>query len=257
MPRPRSRVGAERVRTGTTPAGLSRGGPFVKISILVVDDDPMMREMVESVGHVVETAESGSQGLEWAVSGDFSCVVGDVQMRELAGLEMLATLRRTKPETPVIPMTSIGAIGVAVEAMRLGAHDFVTEPFQAEQLLLAIDRALETRALRDENDRLHAATECAGSFGDLVGKSLAMKEIYALNRKIALDGGKVPISGERGTCKDVVARTIHLSGVRAERPLVPTSCTAMPEGFLESELFGHVRGASTGAHSDKKASSRV
>jgi len=228
----------------------------VKRNVLVVDDDPNMREMVSDLlserGFEVVLAESGAAALEVAEVSDFDCMLSDVQMPGMTGIELLGAMREKHPETPAILMTSFGTIEVAVEAMRHGAHDFVTKPFQAEQLLLTLERALATRQLEDENRRLRAAVERTASFGDLVGKSHAMNEIYALIRKISTNRSNVLITGESGTGKEVVARTIHMTGNRADKPFVPINCTAMPEGLLESELFGHVRGAFTGAHSNKK-----
>lgn len=226
-------------------------------SILVVDDDPVMREMVgellDASGHPSVLAGSAEEALAAIDEGtDYGCVVSDVQMPGMNGLELLGALRERCPQTPVVLMTSFGSIEVAVEAMRLGAHDFVTKPFQSERLLLTLERALENRELVDENKRLRAAAARAASFGELVGKSLAMNEIYALIRKIASNRSNVLITGESGTGKEVVARTIHVSGARGGKPFVPINCTAMPEGLLESELFGHVRGAFTGAHGNKK-----
>ena len=240
------------------PAAKARreGKPVIR-KILVVDDDPVMREMVEEMlsshGHPVVVAESAKQALELAdAEAELGCVVTDLQMPGMDGLELLGALRERHPATPVVMMTSFGSVETAVEAMRLGAHDFVTKPFQAERLLLTLERALENRALVEENRRLRAAAERTASFGDLVGKSLAMNEIYALIRKIANNRSNVLITGESGTGKEVVARTVHMTGARADGPFVPINCTAMPEGLLESELFGHVRGAFTGANSNKK-----
>ena len=228
----------------------------MKRKILVVDDDPVMREMVEDLlteaGYSAVVAASGASALEAASRVEFDCMVSDVQMPEVDGIELLGLMRERHPQTPVVLMTSFGTVEVAVEAMRLGAHDFVTKPFPPERLLLTIERALEARALESENRRLRAASERTARFGDLVGKSLAMNEIYALIRKIATNRSNVLIGGESGTGKEVVARTIHASGNRSEKPFVPINCTAMPEGLLESELFGHVRGAFTGAHQNKK-----
>ncbi|MEM9177677.1 MAG: sigma-54 dependent transcriptional regulator [Myxococcota bacterium] len=225
--------------------------------ILVVDDDPVMREMVEAMlsdnGLDVALAASAEEALEVAEAGsDFGCVLTDLQMPGMDGIGLLGALREHHPETPVVLMTSFGSVEAAVEAMRLGAHDFVTKPFQAERLLVTLERALENRALVDENRRLRAAAARTASFGDLVGKSLAMNEIYALIRKIANNRSNVLITGESGTGKEVVARTVHMTGARADGPFVPINCTAMPEGLLESELFGHVRGAFTGANANKK-----
>jgi DNA-binding NtrC family response regulator len=215
-----------------------------------------MREMVcdqlEANGYEAVAAESGEAALEALAARDFDCALSDVQMPGMDGLALLGAMRERHPETPVVLMTSFATIEVAVEAMRLGAHDFITKPFESERMLLTLERALEKRELQDENRRLRAAVERAASMGDLVGKSLAMNEIYALIRKIADNRSNVLITGESGTGKEVVARTIHVTGNRSDKPFVPINCTAMPEGLLESELFGHVRGAFTGAHSNKK-----
>jgi DNA-binding NtrC family response regulator len=228
----------------------------VERTILVVDDDPVMREMVSDLlasdGLDAVLADSGKDALDKASEREFSCVLTDLQMPGMDGLELIGALRERYPETPVVMMTSFGSIETAVEAMRLGAHDFVTKPFERQTLLLTLERALESRELQDENRRLRAAVERTASFGDLVGKSVAMNEIYALIRKIAANRSNVLITGESGTGKEVVARTIHFTGDRADQAFVPINCTAMPEGLLESELFGHIRGAFTGAHSNKK-----
>jgi len=232
------------------------GRRSVKSSILLVDDDPAMREMVEDLlsaaGHDVTTAANGVEAIGAVDGRGFDCILSDIQMPEMDGLSLLGALRERSPETPVVLMTSFGSIETAVEAMRLGAHDFVTKPFESERVKLAIERALATRRLEDENRRLRAAVERTASFGELVGKSLAMNEIYALIRKVAGNQSNVLITGESGTGKEVVARTLHRVGRRADTPFVPINCTAMPEGLLESELFGHVRGAFTGADRDKK-----
>jgi DNA-binding NtrC family response regulator len=149
-------------------------------------------------------------------------------------------------------MTAFGSIDSAVEAMRGGAFDYITKPFKTDAVLGALGRALERRALEGENRRLRRALERASSFGDLIGASPAMQEIFALIRKIAHSRGSVLITGESGTGKEVVARTVHLTSASKQGPFVPINCTAMPEGLLESELFGHVRGAFTGAHTTKK-----
>ena len=228
----------------------------MKPLILVVDDEVSMREMVtdllEDQGYRVESAESGEQALEKIEAFEFACILTDLQMPGMDGHQLLGALRERCPDVPAVMMTSFGSIEVAVEAMRLGAHDFVTKPFDAAQLRVTIERALETRSLVEENRRLRAAVARSSSLGDLVGKSAAMNEIYALIRKIKGNTSNVLITGESGTGKEVVARTIHLTGVRSDKPFVPINCTAMPEGLLESELFGHVRGAFTGANSNKK-----
>jgi DNA-binding NtrC family response regulator len=149
-------------------------------------------------------------------------------------------------------MTAFGSIDSAVESMRAGAFDYITKPFKRSAIMAALLRALEHRNLQEENRRLRRAVDQTTSFGDLLGASPQMREIFALLGRIAHSSSNVLITGESGTGKEVVARTLHFTGARAQRPFVPINCTAMPEGLLESELFGHVRGAFTGAHTAKK-----
>jgi DNA-binding NtrC family response regulator len=209
-------------------------------------------DLLETRGYHVQTAGTGAEALEIAAAQEFACILTDLQMPGMDGMELLGALSERHPETPTVMMTSFGSIETAVEAMRVGAHDFVTKPFEPDRLALTLERALEKRELQEENRRLRAAVERTSSFGDLVGKSAAMNEIYALIRKIGSNGSNILITGESGTGKEVVARSIHFTGNRSDQPFVPINCTAMPEGLLESELFGHVRGAFTGAHSNKK-----
>ena len=225
-------------------------------SVLVVDDAPAMREMLVSLldesGIRARTAASADEALACARNGEFDAVLSDIRMPGKSGLELLAELRETRPETPVLLMTGFGSIDSAVEAMRLGAFDYVTKPFKREAVLASLERAFEHRALEQENRRLRRALDRTTSFGDLFGASPAMREIFALVRKISSSRSSVLITGESGTGKEVVARTIHFTGARASAAFVPINCTAMPEGLLESELFGHVRGAFTGAHTAKR-----
>jgi two-component system, NtrC family, response regulator HydG len=153
---------------------------------------------------------------------------------------------------PVLLMTAFGSIDSAVESMRAGAFDYITKPFKRGTVVAALSRAFAQRRLEQENRRLRRALDQTASFGGLIGQSAQMREIFALIRKISENSSSVLITGESGTGKEVVARTIHFTGARAERPFVPINCTAMPEGLLESELFGHARGAFTGAHVAKR-----
>ncbi len=224
--------------------------------VLVVDDDPsiltMTEDLLSEAGFEVGKCGSGREALERIHAHEWDVVLSDLQMPGVDGLELLAAVREHSPDTPVIIMTAFGTIQSAVDAMRAGALDFVTKPFRAGELLISLERAFERRALEQENRALRRAVARTSSFGELVGKSPAMNEIYALIRKIGVSRSHVLITGESGTGKEVVARTIHFSGSRSDKPFVPINCTAMPEGLLESELFGHVRGAFTGAHTNKK-----
>jgi DNA-binding NtrC family response regulator len=224
--------------------------------ILVVDDDRAMREMLSSLfkerGLWAEEAPSADAALALAAEQDFDVVLSDVRMPGLSGVELVGQLRRLRPATPVVLMTAFGSIDSAVEAMRSGAFDYLTKPFEPDAVILAVERALEHRALQQENEQLRRAVGQSASLGDLVGKSPAMREIFALIKRIAHSRSSVLITGESGTGKEVVARAIHFHGDRSEKPFVPINCTAIPEGLLESELFGHVRGAFTGAHASKR-----
>jgi DNA-binding NtrC family response regulator len=225
-------------------------------SVLVVDDEPAMREMLisllEEAGIDARGAGSADDALATSRERDFDAVLSDIRMPDKGGVELLGELRQTRPETPVILMTAFGSIDSAVEAMRDGAFDYITKPFKRGAVLAALERAFERRALEQENRRLRRALDRTSSFGDLYGASPAMHEIFALIRKIASSRSNVLVTGESGTGKEVVARTIHFTGSRAKAQFVPINCTAMPEGLLESELFGHVRGAFTGAHASKR-----
>jgi DNA-binding NtrC family response regulator len=224
--------------------------------LLIVDDDLAMREMLASLfkerGFAVEEAGTAESALERVADADFDVVLSDIQMPGHSGIELVGELRRLRPQTPVVLMTAFGSIDSAVEAMRAGAFDYITKPFEPDAVGLAVERALERRALEEENQRLRRAVDRTSALGDLIGQSPAMREIFALIRKIAHSRSSVLISGESGTGKEVLARTIHYHGGRAQKPFVPINCTAIPEGLLESELFGHVRGAFTGAHITKR-----
>ncbi len=225
-------------------------------SVLVVDDEPAMREMLvsllEEAGIDARGAGSADDALATSRERDFDAVLSDIRMPDKDGVVLLGELRQARPETPVILMTAFGSIDSAVEAMRDGAFDYITKPFKRGAVLAALERAFERRALEQENRRLRRALDRTTAFGDLYGASPAMHEIFALIRKISSSRSNVLITGESGTGKEVVARTIHFTGSRANAQFVPINCTAMPEGLLESELFGHVRGAFTGAHASKR-----
>ena len=225
-------------------------------TILIVDDDAAMRQMLESLfreqGYATVEAESAKAALECVRETEADVVLSDIKMPGRSGIEMVGDLRRVRPETPVVLMTAFGSIDSAVEAMRAGAFDYITKPFEPEAVLLTVERALERRALEEENRQLRRAVDRTSAFGDLIGESPAMREIFALIRKVAHSRSSVLITGESGTGKEVVARTLHYSGPRSNKPFIPINCTAIPEGLLESELFGHVRGAFTGAHATKR-----
>jgi DNA-binding NtrC family response regulator len=233
-------------------------------TLLVVDDDLAMREMLVSLfgerGFAVQQAASADEALERLRDVEYDVVLSDIKMPGVlsdikmpgrSGIEMVGEIREMRPETPVVLMTAFGSIDSVIESMRAGAFDYITKPFEPESVMLTIDRAIERRALEEENRRLRRAVDQTSAFGDLIGASPAMREIFALIRKVAHSRASVLITGESGTGKEVVARTLHYHGSRSANPFIPINCTAIPEGLLESELFGHVRGAFTGAHTSK------
>ncbi len=225
-------------------------------SILVVDDDSAMREMMvsmlESSGIRARAAASAPAALDALREEEFDVVLSDIRMPGKDGIELLGEIRELRPRTPVVLMTAFGSIDSAVAAMRAGAFDYIPKPFKRDEAMLVLERAFEHRELQSENERLRAAVDQTSAFGDLIGRSLAMREIFAMIRRIADNQSSVLITGESGTGKEIVARTIHFSGAHADKPFVPVNCTAIPEGLLESELFGHVRGAFTGAVTTKR-----
>ncbi len=223
---------------------------------LIVDDDDAMREMVASLlseeGFRTVDVDNAEKALELLRERDVDVVLSDIQMPGLSGIEMLGELRQIRASTPVVLMTAFGSIDSAIDAMRAGAFDYIRKPFRRDEVLVVLERALAQRELEDENRRLRRAVDETGSFGQLIGTSPAMRDIYALIRKIANNRSSVLITGDSGTGKELVARTIHFSGNRSEKAFIPINCTALPEGLLESELFGHVRGAFTGANASKR-----
>jgi len=224
--------------------------------LLVVDDDRAMREMLVSLfkerGVWVEEANSARAALESAAEHEFDVVLSDVRMPGLSGIDLVGQLHRIRPNAPVVLMTAFGTIDSAVEAMRAGAFDYITKPFEPDAVIFAVERAIEHAALARENEALRRAVQTTGSLGELIGTSAAMRDIIALIQRLGHSRASVLITGESGTGKEVIARTLHFHGARSEKPFVPINCTAIPEGLLESELFGHVRGAFTGAHASKR-----
>ena len=224
-------------------------------SVLVVEDEGASRDVLLALlsdsGIPTTGAATAEEALERLKETDFATVLSDVRMPGRTGIEMLGDVRELRPDTPVILMTAFGTIDSAVEAMRSGAFDYITKPFKRDEVLVVLERAFERRALEEENRRLRRAVDQTSSFGELIGASPAMREIFALVKKIMSNRSSVLITGESGTGKEAVARTIHFAGSRSEQPFLPINCSAIPEGLLESELFGHVRGAFTGAVTSK------
>jgi DNA-binding NtrC family response regulator len=223
--------------------------------ILVVDDDAAMRdylrEELEHEGFRVETAASGRTGIERVKHGGIDLVVSDVKMPDLDGLDLLREVREVHPTPSVITITAFGSIDTAIRAVKLGAFDYITKPFQIEQLVLVIEKALSELALRSEVARLRAEVARTVRFENIIGRSRSMQDVFALVRRVASSQASVLITGESGTGKELVARAIHAHSPRATRPFVAVNCAAIPETLLESDLFGYKRGAFTDARADR------
>jgi len=228
----------------------------MKQTILLIDDDPSLRRVTEynlsSRGFTVLTAESGFQGFEFFKAHDPDLVVSDVKLGDLNGLELLEKIKQESPDTPVIIMTAFGSIEMAVQAMHKGAFTFITKPFDRDTLILSCEKALELKGLRSKTRLLtHEINRLTGTKG-IVSASSAMKELLEVATRAANSEATVLISGESGTGKEVLARLIHQNSPRHNGPMVAVNCAAIPSTLVESELFGHVRGAFTGAVKDRK-----
>jgi two-component system response regulator PilR (NtrC family) len=227
-----------------------------KAHILVVDDEKSMREvltiMLEKEGYVVGEAASGEEALDLVRQNGFNVMLTDLKMPGMSGLELTERVRSLDPNVVVITMTAFASLESAVEALRLGAFDYITKPFRVEEITNSVRQALEQDRLRREN--LHLRRELAQTFdfSQIVGSSEQMEEIFDLVRKISATESTVLILGESGTGKELVARAIHYNSRRSDGRFVSINCGAIPETLLESELFGHRRGAFTGAVRDKE-----
>jgi len=224
--------------------------------ILIIDDEKSICDLLsvvfEKEGYEVKKSYTAAKALELIESEDFDLILTDIRLPERSGMYILKQVKKTKPEIPVIMITAYGTIKQAVEALKAGAADYVMKPFDMDELKIIVANCMEKKRLQEENVFLKKELSEKYSFENIVGKSKKMIEIFSLIEKIAAIESTVLISGESGTGKEMAARAIHYLSRRRERPFVTINCGALPEGLLESELFGHVRGAFTGAVVDKK-----
>ncbi len=226
------------------------------IRIHVIDDEPIIHDVLSqllvSEGYEVEISSSGEEALEKIAGQDFDLFLLDLLMPGMDGLEVLKTLKRIRPEAAVIIITAYASVESAIEAMKIGAFDYVQKPFKHEELLLTIGRALEHKTLREENVRLRDELKRKFSFGNIIGRSKAMEKVFDLIRAAAPTRSTILIQGESGTGKELVARSVHLNSNRAAFPFIVVNSGSLPPDLLESHLFGHVKGAFTGAVSEKQ-----
>ena len=229
---------------------------MTKARLLVVDDDAEMRSMLvdflSGEGHAVRAADGAESALVDVAREPVDLVITDLRMGGLDGLELTRRLSESSPAPLIIMMTAFGSIEVAIEAMRAGAFNFITKPFKMASLKVLVDKALEERRMREENSRLRREVIERYAFQNIVGKSPEMQKIFDIIERVAATDSNVLITGESGTGKELVARAIHYGGHRKTQPFVAVNCSSLSENLLESELFGHVRGAFTGAVVAKK-----
>jgi two-component system response regulator HydG len=231
--------------------------------ILVVEDNPTMRDGLEQllarVGHDVVSATGGDEALAACRERPTDLVITDFKMEGMTGLELIETMRKQDfPGDPdLVLITAYGTIDIAVDAMKRGAVDFITKPFDPDEFKVKIEKALRTRQLKRERDAFKAETEYLRGevdhhFGEIIGRSQSMLDIFESIRKVAETSSSVYIYGESGTGKELIARAIHRHSPRAAGPFIKVNCSALPDGLLESELFGHEKGAFTGAIKERK-----
>jgi two-component system response regulator PilR (NtrC family) len=229
--------------------------PTDSFRILIVDDEESIRDvlsiMLRREGYNVAVATDGAQALQYLQEHTCDLIVSDVKMPRMSGMELLTQVKERSPETVVIMITAFSSTDEAVEAMKQGAYDYITKPFRNEEIRLVIRNALERRSLRQENLQLKKELGQRYSFAGLIGKSKGMRTLYEMIEKVAPSRANIMVTGESGTGKELVARAIHFHSDRREKPFVPINCGAIPENLLESELFGHEKGAFTGAIQQK------
>jgi DNA-binding NtrC family response regulator len=224
--------------------------------VLVIEDDEVLRQLLIDVlndqGYEVEAAETGEAGLRIMEQDVFDVILLDINLPGMDGMEVLRLAPARQPDAQVVMMTAFGTVDTAVEAMKQGAFDYINKPFSTDELLLTITRALEEQDLRREVARLRQRARHIGGDIQIVGKSPAIQRVIDLIARVAPSRATVLVTGDTGTGKELVARAIHAASNRVNKPFMPINCAAIPDNLLESELFGHMKGAFTGAIQNKK-----
>ena len=224
--------------------------------ILVVDDETSMRQLLEITlrkeGYRVTMAESGQKAVEAFSKAAYDLVISDIKMPDMSGVDVLRAVKQSAPETPVIMITAYSSAETAVEALRLGAYDYIAKPFKIDELKVTIKNALEKQQLAEEVVGLKRTLRKKHGLGAMLGRSSKMVKLFDLIKSVAPTNSTILVTGESGTGKELAARAIHLNSTRESGPFVSVNCGAVPETLLESELFGHLRGSFTGAHANHK-----
>src|ERR671931_1655499 len=226
------------------------------VNVLLIDDDratrELLREVLQKEGYTVGEAKTGQEALAQAQACPFEVVLADLRLPDLNGIEVLRALHGLDPDPSVIVMTAFGSMETAVEAIREGAYDYIGKPFNLEEARLTVRRAFERRRLLQDNRMFRQAFREKYRFENIVGTSPKMVEVYRTVARVASTKSTVLLVGDSGTGKELIAQAIHYNSPRARAPFVALDCGALPESLLESELFGHEKGAFTGAHALKK-----
>jgi two-component system NtrC family response regulator len=225
-------------------------------TILVVDDEKnyllVLSAVLEDEGYEVLTAQGGQEALEIQKSSDLDLILTDMKMPAMDGIELLKNLKALDPDLPVIMMTAHGTIDKAVEAMQKGAYSYILKPFDNERLTIYVKKAVSMYQVVKENRQLRDAVKSQYRFGNFIGKSKPIRDVFETIRKVAPSNATVLIEGESGTGKELVAKSIHFNSSRRDKPFIAVNCSALAESLLESELFGHEKGAFTGAVATRK-----
>lgn len=229
---------------------------MAKQTILVADDEPSIREFLEIMlkkeGYNVFLAEDGAQAMEFLEKKTFDLVISDLQMPGKTGMEILEYVNQVCPQTMFMLITAFGSTEIAVDAMKLGAYDYITKPFKIDEVRLNINHALESAKLQKENRTLKRELKQTYNFSNLIGNSEKMHTIFDMIKRVSLAPTSVLITGESGTGKEVIAKAIHYNSPLKDEPFISINCGAIPENLIESEMFGHKKGSFTGAVVDKE-----
>jgi len=225
-------------------------------NVLIIDDEPLMRlsisDALKAEGYNIASVESGGEGLKAIKDNVYDIVITDLKLPEVDGLHILKSCRHYSPMTKILMITAYGSVETAVEAMRQGAYDYITKPFSMDEMIIIVKRLIRLRNLEDENIYLKEKIEDKYDFNGIIGKSNKMKEVFEKVKVVAQSDTTVLITGESGTGKELVANAIHYNSPRKDEAFIKVSCAALPETLLEAELFGHEKGAFTGALKQKK-----